>query len=43
MFSPMLEGEPVPVDGRIKVSELDKPGFGVTLSPDLKLERPYQH
>ncbi|UOM33253.1 L-rhamnonate dehydratase [Acuticoccus sp. I52.16.1] len=43
MFSPMLEGEPVPVNGKIKMSELDKPGFGVTLADDLTLERPYTH
>ena len=43
MFTPMLEGEPVPANGRMKVSQLDKPGFGVTLSKDINLERPYTH
>lgn len=41
MFSPMLIGEPVPVKGRLKVP--DAPGFGVTLSPELTLNRPYTH
>jgi L-rhamnonate dehydratase len=41
MFSPMLEGEPVPVNGRLKVP--DDPGFGVSLSSDLDLARPYTH
>ena len=43
MFSPMLEGEPIPQDGRLPVSALDRPGFGVTLSSDLSLARPYEH
>ncbi|WP_394156138.1 L-rhamnonate dehydratase [Loktanella salsilacus] len=43
MFSPMLEGEPVPQNGRLNISALDKPGFGVTLAPDLNLQRPYTH
>jgi L-rhamnonate dehydratase len=34
-------GEPVPKGGRIKRSELDKPGFGVELNPAVKLHRPY--
>ena len=29
MFPPQLLGEPVPDNGRMKVSALDKPGFGV--------------
>jgi L-rhamnonate dehydratase len=41
MFSPMLVGEPVPVRGRLKVP--DDPGFGVSLSKDLELNRPYTH
>jgi L-rhamnonate dehydratase len=41
MFHPQLLGEPVPKDGRIKLSELDKPGFGVALNRDVKLHRPY--
>jgi len=41
MFSPMLLDEPIPQNGRMKVP--DRPGFGVRLSPDLKLNRPYDH
>lgn len=41
MFSPMLTGEPVPENGRLKVPET--PGFGVELSPDLDKHRPYTH
>jgi L-rhamnonate dehydratase len=41
MFSPMLVGEPVPVNGRLKVP--DDPGFGVSLSEDLELDRPHTH
>ena len=41
MFSPMLVGEPVPVNGRLKVP--DDPGFGVSLSEDLELNRPHTH
>ncbi len=41
MFSPQLLGEPVPVNGRMRASVLDKPGFGVTLNPELQLNRPY--
>ncbi|TGD41669.1 L-rhamnonate dehydratase [Pseudotabrizicola sediminis] len=41
MFSPMLLDEPIPVNGRMKVP--DRPGFGVRLSPDLDLNRPYDH
>jgi L-rhamnonate dehydratase len=41
MFSPQLLDEPVPTDGRLAVSTLDRPGFGVTLDPALPLHRPY--
>jgi L-rhamnonate dehydratase len=41
MFSPMLLGEPVPVNGKLKVA--DTPGFGVELNPELKKHRPYTH
>lgn len=41
MFSPMLLGEPVPVNGRLKVPET--PGFGVELNPALEKLRPYTH
>ena len=43
MFHPQLLCEPVPVNGRIKLSELDKPGFGVELNRDIALNRPYSH
>jgi L-rhamnonate dehydratase len=41
MFSPMLIGEPVPVEGRLKLPET--PGFGVELNPELDRLRPYPH
>lgn len=40
-FHPLLVDEPVPVNGRMKLSALDKPGFGVSLNPDCSLHRPY--
>jgi L-rhamnonate dehydratase len=43
MFSPQLLGEPVPENGRMRASALDKPGFGVSLNPDIALHRPYTH
>lgn len=43
MFHPQLIGEPVPVNGRLHVSALDKPGFGVELNRDLPMRRPYTH
>jgi L-rhamnonate dehydratase len=41
MFHPQLIGEPVPVNGRLKLS--DAPGFGVELNRDAGLHRPYTH
>ncbi|QNA93896.1 MULTISPECIES: L-rhamnonate dehydratase [unclassified Microbacterium] len=41
MFSPMLVGEPVPVNGRLTVPET--PGFGVELSDEIEKHRPYTH
>lgn len=41
MFSPLLIGEPVPENGRLKVPET--PGFGVELNPDVPRSRPYTH
>ncbi len=38
MFSPLLLDEPIPHNGRMKLS--DAPGFGVRLNPDCKLQRP---
>ena len=43
MFNHLLLDEPVPVNGKMKVSELDKPGFGVRLNPESILHRPYTH
>lgn len=43
MFNPLLLDEPVPQRGRMSVSALDKPGFGVRLNPACTLHRPYQH
>lgn len=43
MFNPLLLDEPVPVNGRLRASALDAPGFGVRLNPDSFLERPYAH
>ncbi|MEO5844380.1 MAG: L-rhamnonate dehydratase, partial [Caldimonas sp.] len=43
MFSPLLLDEPVPVNGRLAVAALDKPGFGVRLNPACELARPYTH
>lgn len=41
MFNPLLLDEPVPVNGRMKASALDAPGFGVRLNPACSLHRPY--
>ena len=41
MFHPLLLDEPVPENGRLKMSKLDKPGFGVRLNPACELHRPY--
>src|SRR5215207_4431473 len=38
MFSPLLVGEPVPVNGRLKLP--DTPGFGVELNSDVELVPP---
>jgi len=43
MFAPQLLGEPVPVNGRMRASALDRPGFGVELNRDVALHRPYTH
>lgn len=40
-FTPLLLDEPIPVNGRMKASALDKPGFGVRLNPEIELHRPY--
>lgn len=41
MLHPLLDGEPVPVNGRLRVP--DEPGFGVRINPALTLARPYRH
>lgn len=41
MFHPQLTGEPVPVNGRLKLP--DRPGFGVELNRNIALHRPYNH
>ncbi|MEO6361043.1 MAG: L-rhamnonate dehydratase [Sphingomicrobium sp.] len=41
MFAPQLLGEPIPEQGRMRASALDKPGFGVELNRDVPLHRPY--
>jgi L-rhamnonate dehydratase len=41
MFAPQLLNEPVPVNGRMPISALDQPGFGVTLNPEVALHRPH--
>lgn len=43
MFDPLLLDEPVPRDGRIRIDQLDRPGFGVRLNPEVPLRRPYRH
>jgi L-rhamnonate dehydratase len=42
MFAPLFVDEPVPENGRIRLSALDRPGFGVELSPGLELTRPFE-
>ncbi|WP_157036212.1 L-rhamnonate dehydratase [Streptomonospora alba] len=41
MFSPLLLGEPVPENGRLRVP--DTPGFGVELNPEVERTRPFTH
>jgi L-rhamnonate dehydratase len=41
MFQPLLLGEPVPENGRLRLP--DTPGFGVELNPEVGLIRPYEH
>jgi L-rhamnonate dehydratase len=43
MFAPQLLSEPVAVNGRMRASALDRPGFGVELNRDVALHRPYTH
>jgi L-rhamnonate dehydratase len=41
MFSPLFVEEPVPENGRMRLSE--RPGFGVELDKTLAFERPFTH
>ena len=41
MFSPLFVDEPVPENGRMRLSE--RPGFGVELNRTLNFERPFAH
>jgi L-rhamnonate dehydratase len=43
MFHPQLIGEPIPQNGRMRATALDKPGFGVELNREVGLHRPYTH
>ncbi len=43
MFSPLFVDEPMPSNGRLPVTALDRPGFGVDLDGTLPLERPFTH
>jgi L-rhamnonate dehydratase len=40
MFHPLLLDEPLPANGRLRVSALDRSGFGIRLNPDCQLNRP---
>ncbi|RMD42727.1 hypothetical protein DV735_g2457, partial [Chaetothyriales sp. CBS 134920] len=37
VFGDMFSNEPIPVNGYLHVSQLDKPGFGLELSPNARL------
>ena len=40
-FGALLVDEPVPAGGRMRLSALDRPGFGIELAPDVVLARPF--
>lgn len=42
LFGDLFTDEPLPVDGEVTLDP-HKPGFGVTLNPAVKLERPFPH
>jgi len=42
LFGKLFLDEPIPKDGFIEL-DASKHGFGVTLNPDIKLSRPYEH
>ena len=37
VFGELFIDEPIPTNGQLNVSVLDKPGFGLTLNPNVKL------
>jgi L-rhamnonate dehydratase len=43
MFQPLFVDEPVPENGRLPRSALERPGFGVELDRTLLFERPFPH
>ena len=42
-WHPLFVDEPVPENGRLPLSALERPGFGVELDRTLTFERPFQH
>lgn len=42
-FGHLLVGEPLPEQGRVPLTALDRPGFGLELNPQAELERPFPH
>ncbi len=42
-FGSLLVDEPVPSGGRLRLSQLDRPGFGLELAAQISLERPFDH
>jgi L-rhamnonate dehydratase len=43
MFSPLFLDEPVPERGRLALSSLERPGFGIELDSAVRLKRPFPH
>jgi len=37
VFGNLFTNEPLPIDGKIDISVLNKPGFGLELNPDVVL------
>jgi L-rhamnonate dehydratase len=40
-FGGLLADEPLPVNGRLRLAQLDRPGFGVEIAAGAALERPF--
>jgi L-rhamnonate dehydratase len=40
-YGGLFVDEPLPIHGELQVSQLERPGFGLTLDPELELVRPY--